>query len=158
MKRFLIFALCILSVSVLTGCSLIVGTHDIVSTTEVVVEKPEEQPKTEDWQIIMTAEDVTADGLVLKAQIDTPSANVSTGAAFWLDVYTEDGWQEARRITDEDIMWNAIAYIFTDGKAEWEIGWDHIYGTLEDGKYRIGKKFTEENGESKYFYAQFEII
>lgn len=158
MKRAWIFVVCILSVAALGGCTLLVGTHDIVSTTEVVIEKEDIEPVPEEWQIILTTESVTADGLTLKAEITDPAASPFTGAAFWLDEYTEDGWQEARRITGEDIAWDAIAYTFTEGYAQWEIGWEHIYGTLDSGKYRIGKKFTAENGESKYFYAQFEII
>ena len=158
MKKALIIVLCAVAFTALTGCSLIFGTPDFVSKTEIVTESPDNVSPGTEWDVIMTAENVTASGLTLKAQNTNPAAEVITGAEFWLDIYTEDGWQEARRITHEDIYWDALAYLFENGNAEWEIGWEHIYGTLESGKYRIGKKFFVDSNDIKYCYAQFEII
>ena len=159
MKKIFIIGLCTLFVTALSGCSVftVKTDEDFVSRTEVVIEKEHDATENEDWEVILTAESITADGLTLKAETTDPTAQITTGSEFWLDIYTDDGWQEAQRITDEDIFWDALGYLFEDGKAEWEIGWSHIYGTLESGKYRIGKKFSSEDGNKKYCYAQFEI-
>lgn len=157
MKKILVIGLCFVCVAALSGCSLIFGTTDFVSRTEIVTETTDEVTVDTEWDIIMTAENVTAGGLTLRAENTNPAVQVTTGAEFWIDVYTADGWQEARRITDEEIYWNAIGYLFENGKAEWKIGWEHIYGTLESGKYRIGKKFFVESDDKKYCYSQFEI-
>jgi len=156
MKKLLVIGLCAVCPA-LQGCSLFLGTPDFVSSNQIATQSPDEVSESAEWNVVMSAENVTADALTLKAQSTNTSLEIITGAEFWLDVYTEDGWQEARRITDEDIYWDALAYILKDGKAEWDIGWEHIYGTLESGEYRIGKKFFIDSDNIKYCYAQFEI-
>ena len=160
MKRIVLFIISVMCVVFLAGCSYLFGTSDdFVSEITIVTESADTEEIPDDWDIRMTTENISADGLKLKAELfGAKDREINTGAEFWLDVRTEDGWQEAQRITDEDICWNAIAYVVTDTQpAEWDIGWEFIYGTLEDGQYRIGKKFFDADGNIKYCYSGFEI-
>ncbi|MBQ9940733.1 MAG: hypothetical protein IJO74_04270 [Clostridia bacterium] len=150
MKKFLFILLA--SVIFLNSCSLIYTKYDFVDST--TKEMSEKQDISSNQNIFMTVKDVTPDGLTLICD-NLSDISLSCGSAFWVDVQTEYGWQEAQHITDQEIFWTQIAYEI-DKTYEWTIGWENIYGTLSPGTYRIGKTFTQEENNIHY-YAEFTI-
>ncbi|MDE6111516.1 MAG: hypothetical protein K2F65_06345 [Eubacterium sp.] len=61
------------------------------------------------------------------------------GESFRIDKKENENWNEAEIIYD-DYAFNTIGYIIEkNGELELECDWEHIYGSLEKGEYRLVK-------------------
>jgi hypothetical protein len=116
------------------------------------------------WGLTLTAENVSSTGLTLVfTQSDgTVTGALQTGAAYWLDVETETGWEYVEPLDGEDICWTDEAWsLGTKCTTGYEVNWSGLYGALPAGHYRMGKNVMlshdDSNWDNKTYYAEFTI-
>ena len=145
MKKWLIFVLGIVCFGLLAWA--------------ITPEKPEE-PEVYDFGITMTVESLTPTGCILKV---TQSGGESTGEVFcgcdfWVEQQNEGQWISL----GNDFDWTAEGYTLTNRTETFTLNWEHMYGILPSGTYRIGKSFTgrlenEKHIDQRYYTESFII-
>lgn len=118
--------------------------------------------------ITLSATDVTPMGLTLICNQSggEVKGEIQTGTTYFLEKEVDGTWQELGPL--QDFGFEDVAIIIQKGEeTEWEIDWSNGYGSLEAGKYRIGKEFgdyiasEDQNGytlDTSYTcYAEFEV-
>lgn len=116
------------------------------------------------WEIKLTAKDAHEWGLFLVCAYkgDGTISHVHTGARYWIEEKTTEGWKKIEIYEDEE-MWKPHKYYFDSNPVQTlEIYWGNVYWKLSSGKYRMGKDFTwydEVQGMevTQPFYAEFEV-
>ena len=115
----------------------------------------------EDWGIALAAKNPTATSvtLVIAQSGGDPTGTLEYGAPFRIEEKTESGWQEPKAALT---AWAMPAYgVEMNGKKKLKISWEHIYGELPPGDYRIAKEFTDFRAAGDYdtrtYYAEFTI-
>ncbi len=103
---------------------------------------------------------VTPTGLTYR--ITRKAESWDFGDEFWLEKQGGEAWSPVPRIESEvEIVWNAVAYALDPGQSkDMNAGWSMLYGELEPGHYRIGKRFHRKVSaatEDITLYAEFEI-
>ena len=127
----------------------------------------EEMPLTDadaNWGLTLTATKVTRSNITLTiAQSGSDvDGELQTGAFFSLEAY-DGSWIPATSLhPDEEIAWNAIAYLIpNDGELETVEDWSFLYGPLKSGWYRLGKEVTyfrsPDDSDTALFYVYFEV-
>jgi hypothetical protein len=115
-----------------------------------------------DWDISLTAENVTSTGMtvVITAMGDSDRYELGFGNSYWVEVFRNDTWEAVPYINEANF--NAIlnCVIFSDSLTD-EFDWEYMYGSLPAGEYRLAKEYqlyysTEEWVGSTY-YAYFQI-
>ena len=77
----------------------------------------------------------------------------SYGEWYMIEKRENGKWNIMPSIVEEQI-WPAIARIVgEDGKLEYKINWEKLYGELEAGEYRLVKEVANH-----YIYAEFNIV
>ncbi len=117
----------------------------------------------ETWGIELRVENVTPTGATIKCTQSggEPTGELQTGGWYILETWTqEQGWIEAPCFAE--VGWTQEAWMIPmNDTCEWEVNWEWLYGTLSEGKYRIGKDITDFRGTGDYdnaiYYAEFEI-
>ena len=117
----------------------------------------------ETWGITLKAENVTPKGATIKCTQSggEPTGRLQTGSRYFLETWTQEkGWHEAPYFAE--VAWTQEAWIIPmNDSCEWEVNWEWLYGTLSEGKYRIGKDIIDFRGTGDYdnviYYAEFEI-
>ena len=117
----------------------------------------------ETWGITLTAENVTPTSATIKCTQSggEPTGELHTGSWYILETWTQEkGWHEAPYFAE--VAWTQEAWIIPmNDSCEWEVNWEWLYGTLSEGKYRIGKDIIDFRGTGDYdnviYYAEFEI-
>ncbi len=118
------------------------------------------------WGLTLSVENVTSEGLTLIFKRDGSNSEkeLLTGRPFVLERYYTGGWVavEPVPVIDDDITWTMEAWLIpAESKGEFPVDWSYIYGSLEAGKYRIGKDITyfseTEKSQNERYYAEFEI-
>ena len=96
------------------------------------------------------------------SQEDRGQGNLSTTDQYWLEKYENGSWQPLPTIARPS--WEDKSYSVGKGFATSEhLDWTPLYGTLEQGSYRVGKTFQNYNPEenrlkSATFYAEFDVF
>lgn len=119
----------------------------------------------ENWGITLTAESITPTGAIIKCTQSSgePTGELHTGTWFILENWTQkDGWKELPYVVEGDVAWTEEAWMVSkDTTCEWEISWEYLYGTLPEGKYRLGKEFMDFRASGDYdkavYFVEFEI-
>ena len=115
----------------------------------------------EDNRNVENASDIS---MVIKDGTLTPSGATvvltnSYGYDRWFRIDKEENgeWKEAETIND-NYSFTAEAYL-TNGNSEVEIpiDWTDLYGTLENGKYRIVKRVFNNLNKEEYVSVEFII-
>lgn len=175
----LIALLMAFSLFLLTGCTN-ANTEDgssesaVISLEANVQEKGRKQEETldngmcslplaeHDLGIQLSVTDISPTGLTLlfSQSGGEPTGRLQTGTQFFIEEQVNGDWQEVKSI--EDIVWTAEALVIEeDGYTTMSIDWSFIYGTLPNGKYRIGKDVDDFRASGDYdiytYYAEFEI-
>lgn len=117
------------------------------------------------WGITLTAENINPTGLTIKCTQSggEPTGELQTGSDFVIERFTNEAWEKVDYILDDEMFgWTAEAWIIPmDDICEWEVNWEWLYGTLPEGKYRIGKTIMDFRGSGDFdtatHYAEFEI-
>lgn len=122
MKKWLIFALGIVCFGLLAWA--------------VTPEKPE-PPESYDLGITMTVENLTPTGCTLKVTQSGGeiTGEVSCGCDFWVEQQNDGQWVSL----GNDFDWTAEGYTLTGHTEAFVLNWEHMYGTLPEGTYRVGK-------------------
>ena len=139
-------------------------------------EEDEEMASAENIGVTLTASDVTAEGLTLTCAQSggEVTGELMTGVAYDLEqlgpAYLKD--YEAGRTVPEsaweavpplaEIAWTEEGLpIALDSKTEWTVDWTTLYGELDKGVYRIGKRILDLRAPGDYdtyqAWAIFEI-
>ncbi len=82
------------------------------------------------------------------------------GESYRIDKLEDGKWYELEDILDGNVGWNMMGYkINDDNELRMEIDWEWLYGSLEKGKYRIVKGFSNEKNPhvDKHVAAKFTI-
>ena len=118
----------------------------------------------ETWGITLTAENITSTGATIKCTQSggEPTGELHTGSWFILEKWTQtNGWVEVPYVVESDVAWTQEAWIISkDDTCEWVIDWEYLYGTLLEGKYRIGKEIVDFRATNDYdkaiYFVEFE--
>lgn len=120
-----------------------------------------ETPADDPWGITMTLEDVTPTGasVVFTQSGGSPSGELSTGAPYWLEAWSDSRWTP---IDIGEVAWIMPAYDIPEGGTRvLAENWTHLYGTLPNGAYRIGKTVMDLRNPGDYdqqvYYAEFSF-
>lgn len=105
---------------------------------------------------------LSATGLTLIIK-DTTNEKYVFGEEFYIEKKVDNNWKKLSPIHD-DYGFNAIAY-FADAEKGLELNqnWEYIYGSLEEGTYRLVKTTSKESdspiteNDLKYLSVDFEI-
>lgn len=136
---------------------------------EVTSESPEEKAEEpqlsaadNNWGVVLSAKDVTPDGMTLVCTQSggEPTGELSTGA--WYEIEVSDGGQWKSAPIYAEVCWEDIAWIIpAEDVTQWEVNWTWIYGTLPAGEYRIVKEIMDFRQTGDYdtcrSYAYFTI-
>lgn len=117
-----------------------------------------------DLGIRLSLKDVTPEGatVIFKHSGGSVSGELQTGEAFYLEKLDGNKWVWVETKPLIDYAFHQVAYmISTDGETELETKWEWLYGSLEEGQYRISKEVTDFKASGNYdkqvYYAYFEI-
>lgn len=130
-----------------------------------VVKRSEDVVFLENTGITLIADNITPTGLTIKCTQSggRPTGELQTGSWYVLQKWTqENGWEEMPYIMDGEIAWTTEAWtIPMDSTCEWEVDWEWLYGTVPNGKYRIGKEIGDFTPNKDYkravCFIEFEI-
>lgn len=119
----------------------------------------------ETWGITLTAENVTSTSAAIKCTQSggEPTGELQTGSWYILECWTqENGWKEMPYVIEGEIGWTSEAWMIPkNGTCEWEINWEWLYGTIPEGKYRIGKELMDFRGPGDFdkaiYFVEFSI-
>jgi len=142
--------------------------HDVVSPMLSIVTENEKKCRishesiapSDKWGVYFYAEDITSKGLTLKIEQfgGTPSGELQTGAAYFLETTINDEWQTVETKTDEPLAWNDIAYsIAKNDITEMKIDWQYAYGELKPGYYRLKKELMDFRDAGDYDKEIYEV-
>ena len=112
----------------------------------------------------MTASDITPTGckLVFTQDGGNATGQLETGEWFEIQVKNANGEWIDNSSKDIERGWDDIAYLISNnGTTELDLDWEHVYGYLADGHYRIVKKVMDYRSPGDYdeydVYAEFDI-
>ena len=128
----------------------------------------------EDWGIVLSAEEVTANGLALvcwqsgsvpgdkTTALGPYQAQLMTGSRFWLEKLVDGVWETVPTL-QEEVVWTTEGWLVSrNDTTTWNVNWTNLYGKLDSGTYRIGKNFSMSNyladSENQNYYASFRIL
>ena len=119
----------------------------------------------ETWGITLTTENVTPGSatIICTQSGGEPTGELHTGSWYILENWTqENGWREMPYVIDGEIGWTSEAWMIPmNDTCEWEVNWEWLYGTIPDGKYRIGKEITDFRASGDYdnviYFVEFSI-
>lgn len=150
------------------------GSDELKSSDQIVVSmkniNPSPEPKVgmvfeETWGITLTTENVTPGSatIICTQSGGEPTGELHTGSWYILENWTqENGWREMPYVIDGEIGWTSEAWMIPmNDTCEWEVNWEWLYGTIPDGKYRIGKEITDFRASGDYdnviYFVEFSI-
>ena len=95
-------------------------------------------------------------------QMEFGKGNLFTTDEYWIEKYTDGTWQQVPTVTTPN--WEGKGYGVAKMNSTYEyLDWSPLYGQLEPGLYRMGKRFEnrgqEGNGVARLpAYAEFTIL
>ncbi len=131
----------------------------------VTAEELAEQAEYDDWGIHFRVDDdrLSSNGSdVYFSQDEFGFGTISTTDKYWLEKKVDGKWEEVPTITTPQWTGEGIGVAKTSSTYGY-LDWTPIYGSLEEGQYRMGKIFQcydlEKNGSKSHaFYSEFEIF
>ncbi len=145
-------------------CLALLLTASFAACGKEPTETPTEPASSSDWGIILSAKEVTPTGLtlVIGQSGGKPTGSLQYGSDYQLEVLKDGTWEAVPYAIEGDVAWTAEAYMVKMGdSAEIPVVFEHLYGALPVGSYRITKSFMDFRGTDAYdtqsFSAAFEI-
>lgn len=130
---------------------------------------------TDEMGISINTSNITSEGMTIEIIFERPVKDSVTSLItadgkyksvfceeyYTLEQYTSKGWMAVPFITDE-AEWDDLAYELNGCDSyTFNVKWDNIYGTLENGQYRLCKKIYYNNDEgdwvNKVYYGYFTV-
>lgn len=129
---------------------------------DICVVFPESHDK---WGIRMYADNVTDTSITLTVEQFGGEAEgeLQTGSWYEIEKMNDGTWEKLEYLPHEyEVAWKSVAYMVPSfERTELEINWEHLYGKLSPGYYRIGKEIMDFKGtgdfETEMYYAEFTI-
>ena len=123
-----------------------------------------------EWGISMSIEDVGKTGGKVRIEKKDAETNsqMLTGAAYWIEKRTFFSWKALEYETGS-AFFTSVAYLLDNSNSyETDVNWEHMYGKLPMGIYRIGKNVSkdyaynldadEQEGMHRNYYAPFIVV
>ncbi len=89
---------------------------------------------------------------------NTSDIDYGYGDSFYVEILTQDGWKQLEADTISHLL---MYYASPDETITFEYGWEHKYGKLPAGDYRLLKEILPpdfpENKDSFYISCEFTI-
>lgn len=130
--------------------------------TKEVQKEPEQTLPDNNWGVVLSAKDVTSDGMQLMCSQSggKPTGELSTGPWYEIEVLEEDKWCKVP--TYAEVCWEDVAWVIQpEDITQWKINWTWIYGSLPQGEYRISKEIMDFRQTGDFdtcrSYAYFSI-
>ena len=150
--------------ALLSGCQTSLRQQPTGMGAETTAPAPAEGAQTGSgtWELTLTAKQVTPVGLVLEYTFDGSSAAgaLETGNAFTVARWDGTDYVPVETLDGESPCWTEEA-LGLPPKGQLEVDWEHLYGALEPGDYRVEKEFFLYQGPGDYdahvFYIDFTI-
>lgn len=118
------------------------------------------------WGIEMSVENVSKNGLTIVCRHSeekelTTVYELQTGSYYSLEVFNGLEYAPLEHSV-ENLAWTSEAWLISKNDvSKWSLDWEWLYGTLQEGKYRVGKEIMnfKETGvyETITVYGYFEI-
>lgn len=122
-----------------------VNSEDVKTPEPDVISEDAKTSKPDnEWGVVLTAEDVTPDGmtLVCRQSGGSPTGELSTGPWYEIEMLEGEQWKPAPVYAE--VCWEDVAWIIApEETTRWELNWTWIYGTLPEGEYRISKEIMD---------------
>ena len=114
------------------------------------------------WGITLRAENATPNGvtIIMSQEGGYLPNRLFYGNGYHLEKYENNQWVSLEPLTE--LIWTTLAHsVPLDNSVTWNVNCENTYGTLENGRYRLGKGISEQSapGNVEYieFFAEFEI-
>ncbi|MDD2235464.1 MAG: hypothetical protein PHV03_11355, partial [Desulfitobacteriaceae bacterium] len=113
--------------------------------------------------VIMTVKKGTASASTLTVVLENNSGSQCTyGEYYELEKKINDLWYQVPVTIDGDYGFNSIGYDLSPGDdREWAVDWNWLYGSLDEGEYRIVKDILDFRGigdyDTYFLSAEFTI-
>lgn len=119
----------------------------------------------DEWGITLTATDVTPTGINLNVSWDgtQTTGEIRFGEYYTLEQYINGKWETVSyKDGVGEVAFNDEAFIVSKNNTiELSKNWNHIYGELDEGKYRLSTQFMDfrQTGDydTKIYYAYFTL-
>ena len=109
------------------------------------------------WNIQITPENLTRTGAIIQLQNNTVKDGIpQTGTRFWLERLDGSQWKSVDAEADAAAVWYLPAYDIGSTPLTMECDWSHLYGSLPDGIYRLGKEISD-GSETMNCYFMFSF-
>ncbi len=116
------------------------------------------------WGITLSTKNVQPTGLtlVITQAGGEPTGKLQYGSYYKLEVLSNGVWEVVPYTSQEGVAWTEEAYRGSmENSTEENIIWEHLYGSLTTGTYRITKDFMDFRGVGDYdtqtYSVEFEI-
>ncbi|GAA0343202.1 hypothetical protein GCM10008967_37050 [Bacillus carboniphilus] len=177
MKRYLCALFCMaISLTILFGCGSKNNSHSAKGTDDFLHEANVDPfPETTDWEPTIYKTVNSLDGVTMFVKDGTISSTGLTvtfenhsnkqcvyGQYFSLEKKINGVWYQVPVALDGDYGFNAIGYdLAPSNMAEWTVDWNWLYGSLDQGEYRIVKDLLDFRNtgdyDEHYLTAEFTI-
>ena len=139
--------------------------EDAIRDENVTNAELESQAVYNDWGVSFRIDDdrLSSTGSDISFyQMEFGKGNLFTTDEYWIEKYTDGTWQQVPTVTTPN--WEGKGYGVAKMNSTYEyLDWSPLYGQLEPGLYRMGKRFEnrgqEGNGVTRLpAYAEFTIL
>ncbi len=114
---------------------------------------------TDRWGISLSAVDVTSKGLTILCEQfgGKHTGELQTGEEYVLYYSQDDRWKPMETKQPET-AWHQIAYMIKeDDITELKVDWEHLYGELEPGTYKLRKEFIDYRAPGDFDKEMYEL-
>ncbi len=159
MNKILALFVTLTLIMLLVACSVNDGNSTDTGNDTVNTSADTDKNSDIDFGITLTANSITPTGMELV--ISQSGGNNIKGELIYGNDYTIEAWQneswEAINLPKEP-AWTLVAH---QVKMNWTVTqsleWDWIYGSLNNGKYRLTKEFTDKNNSLENFQMSYSV-
>ncbi len=149
MKKILICLIALVAGLTLTGC------EDKLKTT---IKDIAELNEIDGVTMTIKKDTLTRTGATIIITDVSGKSNIY-GDEYRLDKKVNGKWEELEVIYKGDYGWNLVGYTKDkNNKIEMDMNWEWLYGSLEDGEYRIVKDTATIQMDKKYSFSDWKEI
>jgi len=147
MKRLVVILICLVSLTLLSGCK---GSEKFESINDLK-------------GVTMNVVEDSASSTGLKVLFENNSEkNCIYGSYYLLEMKISDKWYEVPVVFEGNYAFDSIGFPLDQSQSsEWSVEWEWLYGVLDAGDYRIVKDISDFRGtgdfDTYYLAAEFSV-